>query len=78
MSETSVPNVVIERELYDQIVAGSEVIILPIEVDAFPTAVFVFVLTNVLPAVMAAANDEEAVATAVLVLLFTAEVTAAV
>ena len=36
-SDTNVPNVVIEREPYDQIVAGKLVIMLPIEVEALDT-----------------------------------------
>ncbi|MCX6703558.1 MAG: hypothetical protein NTV02_02640 [Candidatus Zambryskibacteria bacterium] len=46
----------------------------PIEVEAFPTAVLVLVLTKVLPAVIAAARDDDAVPTAVFVFELTAEV----
>ena len=72
------PKVESEREPYDQIVAGSEVIMLPIEVEAFPTCVFVLVLTDdVIPEVwvlvlvlMFAARDEDAFNIWVLVLVF--------
>ena len=67
------PNEVNVRAEYDQTFAGIDRIMLPIDVDAFDTAVFVFELTEAVPEVIAAANDEEAELTAVLVLPFTTD-----
>ena len=61
------PNVVREREPNAHTLAGIEVIIEPIEVEAFPTAVLVFALIT-------AARDEVAVAMLVLVFELTADV----
>ena len=85
-SDANVPKVVRLRDPKLQMVAGSEVIILPIEVDAFDTCVLVFELTPLtIPEVcvlvfrlMFAANEVDAFNTAVLVFELTAVVTAEV